>query len=211
MSTIRTLRNVSGLGDTPCSLASAALIMVDCQNTYRTGVMQLEGVEAAIQQARLLLERARELKSRVIHIQHDAGPGSPYDVRADVGAISAEVAPRPGEPVVVKAYPNAFVQTDLDARLKARGVKSDVIAGFMTHMCINSTPRGAFNLGYSPTVVASATATRALPGAAGSTISAAAIQIASLAALRDLFAVVVDDPDGLLVPPDPLKSGERHK
>ena len=33
----------------------------------------------------------------------------------------------------------------------------------MTHMCVNSTARDAFNLGYRPTVVASATATRELP------------------------------------------------
>ena len=42
-----------------------------------------------------------------------------------------------------------------------------VLAGFMTHMCINSTARGAFNLGFAPTVVAAATATRDLPGTDG--------------------------------------------
>jgi Amidases related to nicotinamidase len=63
----------------------------------------------------------------------------------------------------------------------------------MTHMCVNSTARGAFNLGYSPTVVAAATATRALPGPDGSAVDAAALQTASLAAVADLFAVVVPD------------------
>ena len=52
----------------------------------------------------------------------------------------------------------------------------------MTHMCVNSTARGAFNLGYAPTVVAAATATRSLPGVGGA-VSAAALQAASLAAL----------------------------
>jgi nicotinamidase-related amidase len=61
----------------------------------------------------------------------------------------------------------------------------------MTHMCVNSTARGAFNLGYAPTVVAAATATRTLPDAAGNAVPAAAMQSASLAALSDLFAVVV--------------------
>jgi nicotinamidase-related amidase len=61
----------------------------------------------------------------------------------------------------------------------------------MTHMCVNSTARGAFNLGYAPTVVAAATATRSLPGVGGETVSAAALQSASLAGLADLFAVVV--------------------
>ena len=62
----------------------------------------------------------------------------------------------------------------------------------MTHMCSSSTARGAFSLGFRPTVVASATATRDLPGVSeGETVPAAALQAASLAGLRDLFAVVV--------------------
>jgi nicotinamidase-related amidase len=61
----------------------------------------------------------------------------------------------------------------------------------MTHMCVNSTARGAFNIGYEPIVVAAATATRALPGLNDSTLPAEAIQSASLAAIADLFAVVV--------------------
>jgi nicotinamidase-related amidase len=63
----------------------------------------------------------------------------------------------------------------------------------MTHMCVNSTARAAFNLGYAPTVVASATATRSLPGVGDTDVSAATLQAASLAALADLFAVVVPD------------------
>ena len=78
------------------------------------------------------------------------------------------MAPREGEPVVVKSYPNSFVETDLDQRLKALHARNLVLAGFMTHMCVNSTARGAFNLGYAPTVVAAATATRTLPGVGGS-------------------------------------------
>jgi nicotinamidase-related amidase len=187
-----TLRALSGLSPQPASLAESALILIDCQNTYTTGVMELDGVQAALDEAATLLERARVAGIPVIHIQHDAGPGSPYDVRAGNGAIVASVAPRGDEPVVVKNYPNSFVQTDLDQLLKARSVDTLVLAGFMTHMCVNSTARGAFNLGYAPTVVASATATRALP-ALGAEVSARAMQDASLAAMADLFAVVVPD------------------
>ena len=59
---------------------------------------------------------------------------------------------------------------------------------------VNSTARGAFNLGYSPSVVAAATATRALPGTDGTPVPAAALHVASLAAIADLFAVVVAAP-----------------
>jgi nicotinamidase-related amidase len=187
-----TLRDVSGLGTAPPALRDCALVMVDLQNTYREGVMKLVGVEPALIEARALLDRARGAGIPIIHIRHDAGAGSPYDVRAPIGQISNEVAPAGDEPVVTKNYPNSFIGTDLEARLRAAGVSNVILAGFMTHMCINSTARGAFNLGFHPTVVAAATATRDLPGAGSSVVAADALQAASLAALRDLFAVVAE-------------------
>lgn len=193
MSEHPTLRALSGLPEGPASLADSTLIMIDCQNTYTNGVMELEGVQAALDEAEALLDRARSAGIPIIHIQHSDGPGSLYDIDGESGAIVARVAPRDGEPVVVKAYPNSFVGTDLDERLKASDAGNLVIAGFMTHMCVNSTARGAFNLGYAPTVVAAATATRPLPGPSGEPVSAATMQAASLAAIADLFAVVVHD------------------
>ena len=118
-------------------------------------------------------------------------------MRAEIGQIVHQVAPREDETVIVKRFPNSFVQTDLDDRLKAASAHHLVLAGFMTHMCINSTARGAFNLGYAPTVVANATATRALPGTTA-VVSPAALQAASLAAIGDLFGIVV--PDGTAIP-----------
>lgn len=191
MNDLKTLRDVAGLGQVPSALRQSALILIDCQNTYRNGLMQLQGVEAALDEAQLVLERARSLGVPVIHIQHDAGPGSPYDIRAEIGQLADKVKPRASEPVIVKNYPNSFVQTDLHERLRKLGITNLVLAGFMTHMCVNSTARGAFNLGYRPTVVAAATATRALPTPQGGIVHAAALQEASLATLSDLFAVIV--------------------
>lgn len=193
----KTLRELSGKPATPAPLSESVLILVDAQNTYRSGVMELAGIEPALDECARLLGRARALKVPVIHIQHDSGPGSPFDISAEIGAIADKLAPAEGEAVVVKNYPNAFVGTDLDARLKALGATRLVVAGFMTHMCINSTARGAFNLGYAVSVPASATATRALPAPDGGTVSAAALQTAALAALADLFAVVVPAVDDI--------------
>ena len=111
--------------------------------------------------------------------------------------IADIVAPQAGETVITKHYPNSFVQTPLDEELKKLGVKQLVLAGFMTHMCVNSTARGAFNLGYAPTVVAAATATRTLAGPDSAPVPAAVMQSASLAAMSDLFAVVVPDAAGI--------------
>jgi nicotinamidase-related amidase len=194
-----TLRVLADLPQRPVSLPESTLILIDCQNTYTSGVMELEGVQEALDEAATLLDRARSAAIPIVHIQHDDGRGSLYDIEGESGAIVPRLAPHNGEPVVVKNYPNSFVQTDLDEVLKTANASNLLLAGFMTHMCVNSTARGAFNLGYSPTVVASATATRALPGLGDATVSAEAMQSASLAAMADLFAVVVpgggDTPD----------------
>ncbi|CDP89981.1 isochorismatase hydrolase [Mycolicibacterium farcinogenes] len=193
-----TLRELASLPAAPARLADSTLVLIDCQNTYTQGIMELEGVQAALEQTAELLDRARSAGIPVIHIQHSDGPGSLYDIEGESGAIVASVAPREGEPVVVKQFPNSFVQTDLDDRLKGLGASNLVLAGFMTHMCVNSTARGAFNLGYAPTVVAAATATRTLAGPDSTPVPAAVMQSASLAAMSDLFAVVV--PDAQAVP-----------
>ncbi len=149
-----TLRELASLPAAPARLADSTLVLIDCQNTYTQGIMELEGVQAALEQAAQLLDRARSAGVPIIHIQHSDGPGSLYDIDGESGAIVASVAPREGEPVVVKQFPNSFVRTDLDDRLKGLDASNLVLAGFMTHMCVNSTARGAFNLGYAPTVVA---------------------------------------------------------
>ena len=193
-----TLRTLTGMDPDPAPISKSALVLIDCQQTYREGVMQLENVEPALQEAAALLKRFRQAGRPVIHIMHDAGAGTPYDVTAPMGQIAESVAPIDGEPVIVKRFPSAFEQTELDAELKKRGVENVVYIGFMTHMCVNSTTRASFNHGYGNTVVASATATRAIPNpATGADMPAQQLQDASLSALADMFAVVVPTTDGV--------------
>lgn len=184
-----TMRNLMSLPKEPASLAESTLIMIDLQNTYTRGIMELENVQPAIDQAAELLDRARSAGIPIVHMMHDAGEGSPYDVKAEIGQIVDRVAPRDGETVIVKNFPNSFTATELNDRL-APG-SNLILAGFMTHMCVNSTARGAFSLGHSPAVVAGTTATRSLPGVDGTAVSAAALQATSLAAIQDLFGIVV--------------------
>jgi hypothetical protein len=49
-----------------------------------------------MEEGRKLLALARGEGIPVFHIRHDAGPGSPYDVSARIGAIADAVAPRAG-------------------------------------------------------------------------------------------------------------------
>lgn len=197
-----TLRDVIGLDNHPPRLSESALIMIDFQNTYRTGVMALDGAEAALAAGARLLERARAAGIPVVHVINDGGPGTPYDIRAHIGAVCDEVAPVAGEPVVVKQFPDSFHATELEKTLGDLGVapaggRDLVLAGFMTHMCVNYTAQGAFKLGYRPTIVAEATATRALTAPDGTVLPAAALQAAALTTVTDLFGTVVPTVDAL--------------
>jgi nicotinamidase-related amidase len=154
--------------------------------------MKLENVEPALEEAAALLKRFREAKRPVIHIQHNAGDGTPYDINAPIGQIADVVKPIDGELVIVKSFPSSFEQTNLDEELKKLNITNVVYAGFMTHMCVNSTARASFNRGYKNTIVAAATATRALTNPASSEIvPAQQLHDASLTMLSDMFAVVV--------------------
>lgn len=187
-----TLREILGLGQQPAALKGSALIMIDCQNTYRRGIMQLSGVEAALAEGVKLLQMARDLHIPIFHIRHDAGSGSPYDINAEIGAFCDEVKPIAGETVITKNYPNAFIKTDLEQQLKAANIDSIVLAGFMTHMCVNSTAHGGFNLGYAVTVVASACATRPLQAANAQVLTAQQVHDGAIASTRDLYAAIAD-------------------
>ncbi|GAA1737893.1 cysteine hydrolase family protein [Isoptericola hypogeus] len=185
-----TLRELSGADATPADLASSTLILVDYQNTYTRGVMELHGWEPALDAAAGLLARARAAGATVIHVQHDGGAGSPYDLDDELGQIHPRVAPAPGEAVVTKTAPDSFRGTELGDLVDAAGHTDVVVVGFMTHMCVAFTSQGAALRGNRPTVVADACATRPLASSVAE-VSAQQLHHAALATVADAYGVVV--------------------
>ncbi|WP_103535482.1 isochorismatase family protein [Streptomyces sp. SM11] len=183
-----TLRELNGFDATPATLAGSTLILVDYQNTYTRGVMELDGWQASLDAAAQLLARAREAGTKVVHVINDGGEGTPYDIRAEIGQIHPTVAPVDGEPIVVKQAPNAFHGTDLGDHVPEG--QDVIIAGWMTHMCVAFTAQGAFLRGNRPTVAADACATRSLP-VAGADLDACQVHYSALATIGDLYGVVV--------------------
>jgi nicotinamidase-related amidase len=72
--------------------------------------------------------------------------------------VLPELAPRPTEPVVNKLCGGAFNSTNLDSLLRNLGVRSLVVVGVATNACVESTARGASDLGYEVVLVEDATA-----------------------------------------------------
>jgi ureidoacrylate peracid hydrolase len=64
------------------------------------------------------------------------------------GADFFEIRPEPGDIVSDKHSFSAFKDTDLDQRLRARGVKTLIMTGVATNVCVDSTLREGFFLGY---------------------------------------------------------------
>ena len=174
-----------------------ALVIVDIQNDYFPGGRHpLVGPEQAADRAAGLLGRFRAEGRPVFHVQHvwegdDAAFFSPGTPGVE---IHDSVRPLDGEPVVRKAYPNSFRETDLESRLRAAGADELVVVGMMTSMCIDATVRAAADLGFGCTVAHDACATLDLDFG-GTTIPAAAVHGAFLAALGEGYATVTSADD----------------
>jgi nicotinamidase-related amidase len=169
------------------------LLLIDIQNDYFPGgAMALAEPEAAAAKAASLLARFREAGRPVFHIRHEAAhAGASFFLPGTPGAdLHASVAPLPGEAVLLKHWPNSFRDTTLGPALAQSGAKHLVVAGMMTHMCVDATVRAAFDLGYAVTVAADACACRALDFA-GRQVAAADVQAAFLAALGAVYARVL--------------------
>lgn len=194
----KTLLELAGVTPAPARLVNAAIVVIDAQREYVDGKLPLSGVAPALAEIAALLARARKTGSPVLHIQHRGRPGGAFGPDTPGYAIAAQAEPQPGEAVIQKALPNAFAGTDLKAQLDAAGKTEIILAGFMTHMCVEATARAAIDLGLKATIIAAATATRDLPDPlTGRAVAAAEVQRNALAALNDRFAVVVPDPTSI--------------
>jgi len=174
-------------------MPDTALLVIDIQNDYFPGgAMELEGAEAAGAKAGKVLDSFRKDGMLAIHVRHlSVRPGSTFFLPGTKGAeIHASVAPKGGEMVVEKNFPNAFRATPLKDELERLGVKNLVVAGMMTHMCVDATVRQAADLGYKVTLLGDACATRTQTYA-GESVPARQVHAAFLAALNGFYAKVI--------------------
>jgi ureidoacrylate peracid hydrolase len=141
------------------------------------GAMDKSGLDSGPMQevlpaAARLLATARALGMPVIHVRNEYNsPGAPYlseawldqarrrwngryveipmCVPGSWGAeICPEVRPKPDETVVVKHRFSAFAGSDLDLVLRSRRIRTLVVAGVVTYVCVESTVRDAFFADY---------------------------------------------------------------
>lgn len=177
-------------------MKNTALILIDIQNDYfPEGKMELIGMTQATENAKSILEYFRKENSPIFHIQHiSTRPNAHFFIKGTIGAeIHESVKPKLNqkEKLIIKHYPNSFRETSLHEQLKELSIEKLIICGAMSHMCIDTTTRYAFDLGYSSIVIADACATKNLIFQ-NIEVPAAQVHAAYMAGLSGLFAEVVN-------------------
>jgi ureidoacrylate peracid hydrolase len=141
--------------------------------------LDISGAHQVISAIRSVLEAARVAQIPIIYLQmgykpdlsNAGGPSSPnwhkelalslMHTRPELKgkiltegtwdfAIVDELAPHPGDLVVVKTRYSGFAGTTLDSTLRMRGIQFLFFAGIATNVCVESTLRDAFFLEYWP-------------------------------------------------------------
>lgn len=109
----------------------------------------------ALPHAGRLLAAFRDAQLPVLFTTGRTGPAPSATLRKRAGRqpahyeIAPELAPRDGEPVIVKDRASAFFGTSLIARLVSRGVRTVVMGGATTSGCLRASAVDAYSNGFA--------------------------------------------------------------
>ncbi len=168
--------------------AHTAVVVVDFQNVWchNDGALAKSGRDVSLCQkaaynCEQFLKEVRKKNVRVIFTQcsHDPWSYSPPWLRkceemelplptlCQKGSWEEEffvVSPQRGEAVVRKRRYSAFMDTDLDLILRSQGIKTIIVTGVATEVCVESTVRDAYQMDYEVVLLSDCTGSPTLKG-----------------------------------------------
>ncbi|WP_312382273.1 cysteine hydrolase [Atlantibacter subterraneus] len=129
--------------------------------TYKITRSSLE-LEQKLLKFNLFLEGIRQRQQAVIHLQLINDPNDPAVQRryknreAGIPAIAGRAENQiiqsiyqPSDLIVVKGRDSGFFNNNLDEILQELGVKTVIVTGLQTHVCVQTTAADAFFRGYN--------------------------------------------------------------
>ena len=164
---------------------STALVLIEYQNDFTSeGGALHEAVKPVMQSTGMLgntaktVERARQMGALIIHAPitfapdyHELNP-KPYGIlkgvvdskafrKGEWGAEIVDLLTPEAQDIVIegKRGLDAFATTNLDFILRARGVQTLALCGFLTNCCVESTMRTGYEKGFEVVTLTDCTAT----------------------------------------------------
>ena len=138
-----------------------AIIIIDMLNDFVTGNLRAERAGRIIQPLRRLVDVARERKIPVIYSNDAHYPEDPevvykwgtHAIRGTPGAeVIPELEPKERDFVIDKRTYSGFYETGLEPLLRSlyngEGVKTVILGGLHTNICVRHTSADAFFRGY---------------------------------------------------------------
>jgi nicotinamidase-related amidase len=174
-------------------LSQSALLVVDAQDSFKaTSRWERRNNREFEPKVGMLIAAYRAARLPVIFFLH-TDPDEGFATDSPYFNLMAFIAPRDGEPVIVKATRNCFTSTGLQALLLEKGVRRVAITGIQMEQCCETTARVAADLGYAVDFVIDGTMTFPIPNSdePGKELDVAAIEERTAYALRGRFARVV--------------------
>ena len=147
-------------------LENCAVLVVDMLNDFVTGALTCDRGKAIVPATAHLLDAARAAGVPVIFCNDAHIKGIDRELKlwgdhAIAGTPGAQVIPElkvsESDYIVPKRRYSGFFQTDLDILLTELGVKTVIMTGLHTHMCVRHTSADAYCLGYDVVVAKEAT------------------------------------------------------
>jgi nicotinamidase-related amidase len=168
---------------------SRALLVIDVQNEYFNGALPITHPAGHLEHILKVMDAATG-RIPVVVVQHGTDDLPIFRKGSKSWELHPEVAGRPRDLLVQKSLPGSFTNTGLDEWLRERGVTTVSIAGYMTHMCCDTTARQAVHRGFKSEFLSDATGTLPLSNAGG-TATAEEIQRSILAAQAQFLSDVL--------------------
>lgn len=171
---------------------SRALLVIDVQNEYFTGALPITHPAGHLERILQAMDAAAGRVPTVVVRHHFPDPAMPFFQKGTPGwELHPEVASRPHDLLLDKALPGSFTDTPLAEWLMSRGIETVTIAGYMTHICCDTTARQAVHRGLKVEFLRDATGTLALDNSAGQ-VTAEELHRAILCAQQMMISEVLD-------------------
>ena len=171
-----------------------ALLVIDVQREYFDGALPISHPAGHLDRILEVMDAASDKKIPTAVVRHhQADPDSPiFRLNSPMWELHDEVASRPRDLLIDKQLPGSFTGTELGDWLKQQNAETVCIAGYMTHMCCDTTARQAFHRGYKVEFLREACGTLAVENEAGS-VSAEQLQDSILVAQQMFISEVIDN------------------